>query len=428
VIINSKSNLSLERLLLVGVNHHSCPVDIRETLSFPSDRIDEALLSLKQNSEAVEALILSTCNRTELYTVGANRESLMAWLEGETKLNRTSLSPYIYQHNALKACEHIFRVASGLDSMVLGETQILGQIKNATRSSENVGLVGPILRELLDTSYTTAKLVRSNTNIGTNVISLPSAALKVARKIFGNLEGTSVLFVGAGEMIRLSAEYFSSAGTGTLTFTNRTSSKSYELAKRFDAETIAFEDISTRLSRYDVIVTCTSSSTPIFGESPVVKSLQDRKRKPMLFIDLAVPRDVDQKVADVSDIFLYAIDDLGEIVKNGSKDRELAAKEAVSYICDSVSKIDRSFKKKNIIPIIRAYRAESGRIAEEEMNRALQALSKHDDPKEVVRSLAKSIVVKLIHNPCHVLNNYDGDDLDTLVDALVLLHDIRPKL
>lgn len=420
--------MSLDQLLMVGVNHKTCPVHVRETLSFSSDCIDAALMSLKKTSGATEAIILSTCNRTEIYVFGANRDSVMRWLESETRLSVISLAPYIYQHDALKVCEHIFRVASGLDSMVLGETQILGQIKEARRNAENVGLVGPNLRVLLDASYATAKLVRSNTNIGSNVISLPSAALRVARKIFGNLDKASVLFIGAGEMIRLSAEYFSSAQTGTLTFTNRTSLKASELAVVFHGETISLRDALTNLRRYDVIVTCTSSGLPIIDESLILKSLDDRKHKPMLLIDLAVPRDVNQKVADIEDIFLYSIDDLGEIVKNGNKDRAVAAKEAVAYISDSVLKIEKSFKRKSIIPFIKAYRAECESIAQNEINRALQGLSNSEDPREVVQSLARSIVAKLTHKPSHVLNNYDGDDLDTLVDALVLLHDVKPKV
>ncbi|MDG1143771.1 MAG: glutamyl-tRNA reductase, partial [Burkholderiales bacterium] len=316
----------------VGFNYDSCPIEFRESLAIGEHELELALRSLQSVSEISEALILSTCNRTEIYMLASGPEESVRWLANFRNFNFERLDTLLYRKSGDQVVRQAFRVATGLDSMVLGETQILGQLKSSVRAAESAGTLGPKLRRLFDVSFNVAKYIRSETNVGAHSVSLAAASVKVGERIFGSLIKSKVLFVGAGDMNRVCAEYFASLNVETLVFANRTFSRAKTLASTLRGECILFSDIAGMLSEFDIVVSCTGSPLPIIGKGAVEKAIESRRHRPMLLIDLAVPRDIELNSSDLADVFLYTVDDLGEIVSDGMKNREAAAADAEKII------------------------------------------------------------------------------------------------
>src|SRR4051812_25528275 len=300
-------------LYALGLNHQTAPLAVRERVVFHVERLTEALAELK-GKLAREAAILSTCNRTELYVAGEEPAAIAQWLARYHQFEPDGLRPYLYTLPREQAVRHAFRVASGLDSMVLGEPQILGQMKEAVRTAESAGTLGTVLPKLFQRSFAVAKEVRSTTQVGAASVSMAAAAVKLAARIFPSLKDQSVLLIGAGEMIELCATHFAAQGPARLTVANRTLERAEKLAHRFNGQAIELKDLAQHLHEHDIVISCTASSLPILGKGLVERAVRARRRRPIFMVDLAVPRDIEQEAGELDDVFLYTVDDLGEIV------------------------------------------------------------------------------------------------------------------
>ena len=418
---------SLQNFRLIGFNHDTCSLGVRERLSFALDSLEEEVRDLIQSEGIKEAVILSTCNRTEIYTVGVSEKSLFDWLAEKKIIDREVVVTSSYRYVGRDAVRHLFRVASGLDSMVLGETQILGQLKNARRASENCGALGHELQKIMDASFSVAKVVRSKTKIGADSISLPSAALRVARRIFGALDESKILFIGAGEMIRLCADYLCSQQNSGLFFANRTSQRALELAQHYSGTSIDLAAVSERLSEFDIVVSCTGSEEPLLSKVAFEKSVSKRKHKPLLAIDLAVPRDIHPDVDQIRDVFLYTIDDLGQIISEGQTNRLQAAAAAAHFVEEGIDRLDETARKRKIAPVVINFRQFASELNEVEVQKALKQLQRGADPEEVIRSLSRAILNKFLHLPSHVLNSTDQEEQEALAEALSKLYKLDSR-
>lgn len=418
-------NQSVSDFFLLGLNHETCPVEFREALSFSVDDIHSCLSDFLCEDKTGEAVILSTCNRTELYTVGYSPKWIFDWLSTRTDISREALLACVYQYRGLEASRHLFSVASGLDSMVLGETQISGQLKNAIRVAEIRGTIGPVLRPVFDTSLSVSKAIRSNTAIGESSVSLPAAALRVSKRIFDDLRGTSILFIGAGEMIRVSAEYFVRTDFNRVSFTNRTLGKAKKLATVFHGDAFSFDEITPRLHEYDIVVSCTGSAALILEAAVIESSMRARRYKPVLFIDLAVPRDIDNSALALNGVFVYSIDDLGKVIQEGQDNRLDASKNAVKFIDRGISQLIQIFRKKNIVPVIKAFREYGEDIAQTELERALEKLSRGENAADVLRWMSKSVTNKFLDQPSRQLVREGTNSENDLSDALIKLHGLK---
>ena len=306
------------QLFAFGINHQTAPLEVRERVAFNAEGLPEALRDLVDREPVREAAIISTCNRTEVYCSTQEPAKAVGWLADYHHLKTSALEPYVYTLPRERAVKHAFRVASGLDSMVLGEPQILGQIKQAVRSAEKAGTLGLVLHKLFQHTFSVAKEVRSRTEIGASSVSMAAAAVRLAERIFPSVAEQKVLFIGAGEMIELTATHFGAQHPRRVTFANRTLERAEELAGRLRGQAVQLNDLADVIAGHDIIVTCTASPLPIIGKGMVESALKARRHRPMLMIDLAVPRDVETEVGRMDDVFLYTVDDLGKIVQEGT--------------------------------------------------------------------------------------------------------------
>src|SRR3977135_1688048 len=316
------------QLFTLGLNHQTAPLAIRERVAFHAERLRSALAELTLRGTVREAAILSTCNRTELYCARGEPQAALEGSPVYPRVQPQELKPYPYPLPHGEAVRHAFRVASGLDSMVVGEPQILGQMKEAVRVAESAGTLGTLLNKLFQRSFAVAKEVRSNTGIGANVVSMAAAAVKLAGRIFPSLAEQKVLLVGAGEMIELAATHFAAQQPRGMAVANRTLERAESLARRFNAESIELRDLPERLPEYDIIVSCTASSLPIIGKGTMERTVRARRHRPIFMVDLAVPRDIEPEVAEMDDVFLYTIDDLAGIVSSNLDARRSAVEQA----------------------------------------------------------------------------------------------------
>ncbi|MBC8022498.1 MAG: glutamyl-tRNA reductase, partial [Burkholderiales bacterium] len=319
-------------LHVVGLNHLSAPLEVREKVAFPADRQAQALADLASLPGVAEAVLLSTCNRTEIYVRADDAAAARAWLESEAAKSGLDLAPHLYSHADEAAVRHAFRVAAGLDSMVLGEPQILGQVKQAVRAAENAGTLGPMLGGVFRKTFSVAKQVRSETALGGESISMAAAALKLAQNIFGDLSRTTMVLVGVGEMVELAATYFAGQRPASIKVANRTLARGEEFAERFGATAISLADLPDQMHEFDIVVTGTASQLPILGKGLFERALKVRRRRPIFVVDFAVPRDVEPEVASLEDVFLYTIDDLGGVVSQGRERRQAAAADAEAIV------------------------------------------------------------------------------------------------
>jgi glutamyl-tRNA reductase len=390
-------------LFALGLNHQTAPLAVRERVVFHVERLQEALGELKRGL-AREAAILSTCNRTELYVSGEKPDELAQWLARYHRFGTADLQPYLYTLPNEQAVRHAFRVASGLDSMVLGEPQILGQMKDAARAAESAGTLGSVLHRLFQRSFAVAKEVRSTTSIGAASVSMAAAAVKLAARIFPSLKDQSVLFIGAGEMIELAATHFAAQAPARITVANRTFERAQRLAARFNARALELRSLAEHLHEYDIVVSCTASSLPILGKGLVERALRARRRRPMFMVDLAVPRDIEQEAGELDDVFLYTLDDLAGIVSANLDSRRSALEQAEAIIDSQVGQFMHWMRLREGVPLIRALREDADAARRLELEQALKALARGEDPAKVVEALSQTLTNKLMHGPTQALS------------------------
>ncbi|MBS1270664.1 MAG: Glutamyl-tRNA reductase [Gammaproteobacteria bacterium] len=404
-------------LLALGLNHNSAPVDIRERAAVTAERLEDALESIRRQGSIREATILSTCNRTEIYChqEEASPQRAIQWLCEYHDLSSSSIRPYLYQHPDRYAVSHAFRVAAGLDSMMLGEPQILGQMKDAFTAAQTLGTTGKILNRLFQQTFTVAKQIRSDTEIGANAVSIAYAAVSLARNIFADLSRKTVLMIGAGETIELTARHFTNAGVRRLIVANRTRERARELGALFGAEAMSLAQLPERLGEADIVISSTASTLPILGKGTIEHVLKQRKHKPMFMVDLAVPRDIEPQVGELSDVYLYAIDDLRGVVEENLETRKAAARDAEKIIDSQTRDFMRWLRGLNAVPTIRDLHEHLNAISSEEIDKATRRLNAGDDPEQVVRNLARTLSRKFAHEPVAGMNR---DASGQLADAV----------
>lgn len=401
---------------------------MRERVAFHAQTLGEALRDLVNRRPVSEAAIISTCNRTEVYCNTPEPAAAVDWLADYHHLKAQSIQPYLYTLPREKAVKHAFRVASGLDSMVLGEPQILGQIKQAVRTAEEAGTLGLLLHKLFQRSFSVAKEVRSHTDIGANSVSMAAAAVRLAERIFPTISGQHVLLIGAGEMIELCATHFASRAPKRITVANRTLERAAALAQRFNGDAITLNELPEQLALQDVVITCTASPLPILGKGMLERAIKMRKRRPMLLVDLAVPRDVEAEAGKLDDVFLYTVDDLAHLVQSGMNARQGAVAQADAIIDSNVISFVHWLETRELVPTIRALRDHAERGRRRELQRALRLLERGADAQQVVEFLSRALTNKFLHIPTHVLNHANEDDREKLVALINRLYQIhRPE-
>jgi glutamyl-tRNA reductase len=413
------------QIFTLGINHHTAPLSVREQVAFAPDRLSLALDDLVRMRPVREAAILSTCNRTELYCATESPGSAAQWLAEYHRLSPDKISPYLYTLPQRDSVRHVFRVASGLDSMVLGEPQILGQMKEAARHAEEAGTLGTLLGKMFQRTFAVAKEVRSSTAIGANIVSMAAAAVHLSERIFESVSEQKVLFIGAGEMIELCAAHFAGHKPRHIAVANRTQERGQALADRFGGEAMRLDEVPERLHHYDIVVSCTASPLPILGKGMVERALKMRRHRPVVMVDLAVPRDIEAEVARLDDIFLYTLDDLAQVVESGMESRQAAVVEAEAIIESRVENFLHWVETRDVVPTIRALRDHADRLRRHELERAMKLLAKGEDPQRVLEAFSHGITNKLLHAPTHALNQSEGSvraDLSDLVSRLYQLH------
>src|SRR5881296_4314206 len=398
------------QLFTLGLNHQTAPLAIRERVAFHAERLRSALAELTLREPVREAAILSTCNRTELYCALGEPQAALEWLAGYHRVQPQELKPYLYTLPQGEAVRHAFRVASGLDSMVVGEPQILGQMKEAARVAESAGTLGTLLHKLFQRSFAVAKEVRSTTQVGAASVSMAAAAVRLAARIFPSLKDQNVLLIGAGEMIELCATHFAAQGPARITVANRTLERAQKLAHRFGARSMELKSLPGELHEYDIVVSCTASSLPILGKGLVERALRARRRRPIFMVDLAVPRDIEPEAGELDDVFLYAVDDLAQIVSANVDARRSAVAQAEAIIESQVSQFMHWMQSRESVPLIRTLRTRADEARREELERALRQLARGEEPAKVLESLSQGLVNKLMHAPTQALNETAGEE------------------
>ena len=415
------------QLLAVGLNHTTAPVALRERLAFAPEQLGTAVAAARNwfacadSKGGDEAAILSTCNRTELYAASNAANPLDAgaqFLADFHKLNYSELRPHLYmlpQHDAVR---HTFRVASGLDSMVLGETQILGQIKDAIRTADEAGGLGTYLHQLFQRSFSVAKEVRSTTEIGAHSVSMAAAAVRLSQRIFDKISEQNVLFIGAGEMIELCATHFAAQNPKSITVANRTMERGEALAHRFNGKAMRLAELGNQLQQYDIVISCTASSLPLIGLGMVERAIKARRHKPMFMVDLAVPRDIEPEVGRLNDVFLYTVDDLGKVVQTGMENRQAAVAQAEAIIETRVQSFMHWIDDRAVVPVIQGLQENGETIRLLELERARKLLAKGESVDAVLEALSKGLTAKFMHGPQQALHRAQGDERAQLAELL----------
>ena len=411
-------------LFTLGINHRSAPLSVRERVAFHAEELRRALTDLVSAGRVHEAAILSTCNRTELYFQADTPQAASQWLAEYRQLPHHEIEPCLYMLSDHEAVRHAFRVASGLDSMVLGEPQILGQMKEAVRFAREAGALGTTLDKLFQNSFAVAKDVRSTTAIGANIVSMAAAAVRLAERIFERIADQKILFIGAGEMIELCVTHFAAQKPRQIVIANRTIDRGRALAERFGATAIRLEDVGERLAEFDIVVSCTASQLPIIGLGLVERAIKVRRHRPMFMVDLAVPRDVEIEVGELDDVFLYTVDDLALVVESGLESRQSAVLDAEAIVTARVENFLLWLQTRETVPVIRSLRDAAERTRRHEMEHALKLLTKGENPASVLEQLSYRLTNKFLHAPTQTLNQAESDrgELQALVSRLFHLH------
>jgi glutamyl-tRNA reductase len=415
------------QLLAVGLNHTTAPVSLREQLALAPDQLGDAVQAARgwfariDASGSDEAAILSTCNRSEMYAASHIPEPLDAsahFLADYHKLNYAELRPHLYMLPQGEAVRHAFRVASGLDSMVLGEPQILGQMKDAVRMAEQAGGLGTYLHQLFQRSFAVAKEVRSTTGIGAHSVSMAAAAVRLSQRIFDKLADQHVLFIGAGEMIELCATHFAAHNPKSITVANRTMERGEELAQRFGGKAIRLAALPDRLKDFDIVISCTASTLPLLGLGLVERAVKARRHKPIFMVDLAVPRDIEAEVARLDDVFLYTVDDLGQVVQSGLDLRQAAVAQAEAIIETRLGSFMHWLDDRAVVPVIQGLHENGEALRMFELERARKMLARGDDVDAVLEALSKGLTAKFLHGPQQALHRAHGDERTALASLL----------
>lgn len=397
--------------IALGINHKTASVAVRERVAFSPEQLVEALRQLCRVVGSREAAILSTCNRSELYleTENTRPEAVLNWLAEFHQVSVDDLHACAYVHQDDQAVRHMMRVACGLDSLVLGEPQILGQIKSAYAVAREAGTLGPLLGRLFQATFSTAKTVRTDTAIGENPVSVAFAAVSLAKQIFTDLGHSQALLVGAGETITLVARHLHEQGVKKIVVANRTLERATQLASEFGAQAILLSDIPDALVKSDIVISSTASQLPILGKGAVERALKLRKHKPIFMVDIAVPRDIEPQVGDLDDVYLYSVDDLHEVVTENLKSRQGAAKAAEELVVQGTSDFMQRLRELEAVDVLRAYRQQGERLRDEELARVQRALANGTPPEEALMQLARGLTNKLLHTPSVQIKRLSAD-------------------
>lgn len=419
-------------LLAFGINHNTASLDIRERVSFAPEQMHEALVNACDEQGLEEIAILSTCNRTEVYAqlsagVQPSPGKVQRWLAGYHELASEDLDGCHYWFHGEQAVGHMMNVASGLDSLVLGEPQILGQMKSAYSVACDAGTVGRFLHNAFHQVFGIAKRVRTETAIGENPVSVAYAAVSLAQQIFSDLKQDTALLIGAGETIELVAQHLSQQGVGQLIVANRTLERASQLAEKFSAEAVMLADIPQHLHRADIVITSTASQLPLLGKGAVESALKKRRHKPMFMVDIAVPRDIEPEVGELEDVYLYSVDDLREVIDENRRSRQEAAEKATEIITQGVSQYLSELRALDSVATIKAYRQKAEDLRDQELNKALKALESGTAPEQVLNQLARGLTNKLLHGPTARLKKAGASGDSHIIDVTHELFDLSGK-
>ncbi len=407
-------------LLIVGVNHNTAPIDIREKVAFTPEQLGDALLDLKSNHKLDELTILSTCNRTEIYAIkkGHDPDGIVSWLADYHQLPLTTLESSIYTHSGQEAVRHIIRVASGLDSMVLGEPQILGQLKDGFASAKSNKVMGKNLDRLSQNTYRVAKQVRTQTSIGENPVSVASTAVVLASRLFSDFSTCNALIIGAGKTCELVGRHLRATNINNIVIANRTVGNAVTLATELDAKAIPLTAIADHLADIDIVVASTASQLPILGKGTVERAIKLRRHKPIFMVDLAVPRDIEPEVDKLRDVYLYGIDDLQQIINDNITSREQAAAQAETLIDQAIHEFGQVGKSLEAVNTLVRFRRKHDDIKNIELKKALDRLEKGDDPQKLLKTLANQLTNKIIHTPSVQIKQAKVDGRDDILEAI----------
>lgn len=415
-------------ILALGLNHHTAPVDIRERAAIGEGQLGNALKALREVHPVKEAAIVSTCNRTEFYCGMQSQDidSIVQWMHRYFELRDNRFEPYLFHHADREAVRHLMRVCSGLDSMVLGEPQILGQIKRAYRDADEHGTLGNELSPLFQTAFSVAKKVRTDTAIGNSPVSVAFAAVSLSRQIFADLGKQSALLIGAGETIQLAARHLKSAGIGSIRIANRTVEKAAVLAEEVGGQAIGIKDIPDALPDADIIISSTGSTLPILGKGAVQKALKKRRFRSQLIVDIAVPRDVEAEVNEIDGVFLYTVDDLQAVIDENRQSRQEAALEAEEIVTAQVDLFMSKIQSLGANDVIRAYRGKIEGIKTAALEKSLKQLQAGQDPEIVLQQLAHTFSNKVMHAPTARMREAAEIGNQHVIDAARTLLDLPP--
>lgn len=398
----------------LGINHTTAPLDLRGRFAFAIDQMQPTLQALRQSlTRHPEVAIVSTCNRTEIYAASDQPQSdhTLDWLARTGGVSPALLRAHTYTLHDSQAARHAFRVACGLDSMVLGEAQILGQMKNAVRAAEDAGALGATLNQMFQRSFSVAKEVRTSTEIGAHSISMAAAAVRLAGQLFEDLSRIKILFVGAGEMIELAATHFAAKNPKSIAIANRTLERGEKLAVRFGGEVMQLADLPARLHEFDAVISCTASTLPLIGLGAVERALKKRRHRPMFMVDLAVPRDIEPEVQALEDVYLYTVDDLANVVQTAQANRQAAVAQAEAIIDAGVQSFMHWMVQRDpqhgVVPMIRQLNAQAESWRATEIARAKKLLAKGEDVDAVLEALARGLTQKMLHGAMAELNAAD---------------------
>lgn len=394
-------------LLAIGINHNTASVELREKVAFGPEKLPEALKQLSENPVVNGSVIVSTCNRTEIYcdVKGASKSKIIDWLSQFHEVSPEALKPSIYTHEEQAAIRHLMRVSCGLDSLVLGEPQILGQVKQAYSDAREGKAVDAAMEKLFQKTFSVAKRVRTETDIGGNAVSVAYAACTLAKHIFESLQDSTVLLVGAGETIELVAKHLSANGCNKMIVANRTKERALPLAEEFGAQIIGLPEIPDYLAQADIVISSTASPLPIIGKGMVETALKARRFQPMLLVDIAVPRDIESQVGELNDAYLYTVDDLQSIVDNNIEQRKIEAIQAEAIVSEESAAFMSWLRSLQAVDSIRDYRRSANDIRTELLNKSIQSLAAGADPEKVLLELSNKLTNKLIHAPTRALQS-----------------------
>ncbi|MEQ6885815.1 glutamyl-tRNA reductase [Salicola sp. Rm-C-2C1-2] len=416
-------------LWVLGINHRTASVEKRERVSIPESEIASALQNALHLPGMQELAVMSTCNRTEFYVVGdehSSRQALEEWWGAWLDVESESFEECLYVHEDQHAARHVMRVACGLDSMVLGEPQVLGQVKEAYNQAHAAGTTGTVLSRLFEHAFSVAKRVRTDTAIGENPVSVAYAAVSMARHIFSDMRRKSALLIGAGETMELVAQHLAQAGVGDMTVGNRSIERAEQLALRFEGRAVTLSAVPDELPAVDIVIASTGSQLPILGKGAVEKAVRRRKHKPIFMVDLAVPRDIEPEVGSLNDIFLYTVDDLHSVIEENRQSREGAAEEAEHLVQEGASEFMYQLRALDAVTTLKQFRGEVESVRDAELDKALRSLASGGDPETLLRSMARTLTNKFLHHPTVQVRKATAEGRVEVTDWLRELHGMEP--